>query len=198
MSLYPVFLKLKDTPCLVIGGGKVAERKARSLLEAQARVTLIAPAVTHGLADMATGGAIKHLEREFEAGDLEGYVLAIAATNSPEVNREIYREATSRRILVNAVDDRDNSNFYVPSVVRRGDLQLAISTSGRVPYFAGKLRQYFEAMIYDGIDEDLRQLSKMRTAILEEHFPDRKEKMRRMATDLDPKIDEIFERMNTE
>ena len=198
MSLYPVFLKLRDAPCLVVGGGKVAERKTRSLLEAQGRVTIIAPDVTLGLADMAAGDTIHHVERTFETGDLEGYFLAIAATSSPEVNQAIYREAMSRRMLINSVDDRDNSNFYVPSVVRRGDLQLAVSTSGHVPYFARKLREYLEALIYEGIDDDLRQLSEMRTAILQESFADGKAKMRRISADLDPKIAKIFERMNAE
>jgi siroheme synthase-like protein len=196
MSLYPVFLKLKNVPCLVIGGGAVAQRKVKRLLEAEASITVISPTVTVGLRAIIANGKVEHRQREYREGDLEGYMVVIASTSSRQVNGRIYREAARLKVLINAVDDPENSSFFTPSVVRRGDLQVAVSTSGRVPYFARKFRQFLQKKIYAGIDEDLQELHRIRKSLLESKIENPEEKMRRMSALLDPKITEIFEKID--
>ncbi len=196
MSLYPVFFKLDDAPCLVIGGGSVAERKVENLLEAKASVKVVSPNITQALQGMIDKGQIEHERRNYREGDLEGFSVVIAATNSREVNAQIYREAVARKVLINSVDDSEHSSFIVPSVVRRGALQIAVSTSGRVPYFARKLRQYLQDLFYADIGEDLEQLHRLRMDLLRRKFENPDEKMREMSALLDPKIKEILEKMN--
>ena len=196
MSLYPVFLKLKDVPCLVIGGGAVAERKVKSLLEAEASITVISPTVTEELRVIIASGKVEHRQREYRVGDLEGYTVVIASTSSREVNGQVYREATKREALINAVDDPEHSSFFMPSVIRRGDLQIAVSTSGRAPYFARKLRQLLQKKIYAGIDDDLEQLHLLRKGLLDSKIENPQEKTRRMSALLDPKIAEIFKKID--
>lgn len=196
MSLYPVFLKLKNVPCLVIGGGAVAQRKVKRLLEAEASITVVSPTVTVGLRAIIANGKVEHRQREYREGDLEGYMVVIASTSSRQVNGRIYREAARLKVLINAVDDPENSSFFTPSVVRRGDLQVAVSTSGRVPYFARKFRQFLQKKIYAGIDEDLQELHRIRKSLLESKIENSEEKMRRMSALLDPKITEIFEKID--
>ena len=191
-----MFLKLDDVPCLVIGGGSVAERKVENLLEAKASVSVISPNITQALQRMIDKGQIEHERRIYREGDLEGFSVVIAATNSREVNAQIYREAVARKALINSVDDSEHSSFIVPSVVRRGALQVAVSTSGRVPYFARKLRQYLEGLFYADIGVDLEQLQRLRMDLLRRQFENPDEKMREMSALLDPKIKEILEKMN--
>lgn len=143
-EFYPAFLNLKGLPCLVVGGGKVAERKAKSLLSCAAVVKVVSPRLTPALQELAAGGQIEYLPREFRPSDLEGVFLVIAATDSKEVNREVAREARSRNLLVNVVNDPQSGNFYVPAAVRRGPLQIAVSTSGRSPLLARRIRERLE------------------------------------------------------
>ena len=196
MNLYPIFLKLDNTPCLVIGGGTVAERKVENLLNAEAQVTLIAPDATRKLELLATEGKVQYKKRVFQDGDLKGFSIVVAATNSHEVNSRVFREAMNLKVLINSVDDPDNSNFYVPSVVRRGDLQIAVSTSGKVPYFAKRLRGFLERKIYDEIEGDMRELFEIRKNILLEQITDSRKRMRKVSSILDPKIDEIFRKID--
>ena len=191
-----MFLKLKNVPCLVIGGGAVAQRKVKRLLEAEASITVVSPTVTVGLRAIIANGKVEHRQREYREGDLEGYMVVIASTSSRQVNGRIYREAARLKVLINAVDDPENSSFFTPSVVRRGDLQVAVSTSGRVPYFARKFRQFLQKKIYAGIDEDLQELHRIRKSLLESKIENSEEKMRRMSALLDPKITEIFEKID--
>ncbi|WP_245574442.1 precorrin-2 dehydrogenase/sirohydrochlorin ferrochelatase family protein [Desulfovirgula thermocuniculi] len=143
-EFYPALLNLKGRPCLVVGGGKVAERKTRSLLSCAAKVKLVSPRLTPGLQELAAGGQITYLQREFQPSDLEGVFLVVAATDSKEVNRRVAREALARNLLVNVVNDPQSGNFYVPATVRRGPLQIAVSTSGRSPLLARKIRERLE------------------------------------------------------
>lgn len=141
---YPVFINLEGKPCLVVGGGDVAERKVRALLECGARVTVVSPHLVTGLKQAAEARQIEVLARAFQPGDLDDMVLAIAATDDHQVNAQVSREAQRRGILVNVVDDPDACNFIVPSVVRRGDLVIAVSTGGRSPALARKIRHMLE------------------------------------------------------
>ncbi len=166
MEMYPVVLQLKGLPCLVVGGGGVAERKVRSLLAAEAAVTVIAPEVTAGLARLAEEGALLWKERRYRMGDLRPFFLAVAATDSPPANRRIYREATAARILVNSVDDPQNCNFHVPAVVRRGRLLLAVSTSGAAPLLSRELHRFFERMLPPELGEELERIGELRSGLL--------------------------------
>jgi len=145
VSLFPMFLKLEGRTCLVVGAGSVGEPKIRSLLQAKAEVRVIAPRATAMVAAWADAGVLTWHRRNFAAEDLEGMCLVIAATNSSEVNQQVFREAQRRKILCNAVDDPEHCDFYYPAVVRRGDLQFAISTGGRSPALAQRLRRELEA-----------------------------------------------------
>ena len=131
MSLFPMFLKLTARTCVVVGAGAIAESKIESLLEAEAQVTVIAPEALPRVREWAEGGDVMWARREYRAGDLAGAFLAVAATATPEVNRAVFAEATERGVLVNAVDDPPFCDFYFPSIVKRGELQIAISTAGR-------------------------------------------------------------------
>jgi precorrin-2 dehydrogenase/sirohydrochlorin ferrochelatase len=144
MSLFPMFVKLRDRLCVVVGGGQNAESKIPGLLAAEAKVRVIAPEVTESLGAQAREGQIEWVRKTFETKDLSGAYLVVAATSAVEVNHEIFREAEARGILCNAVDDPDYCHFYYPSVVRRGALQIAISTEGLSPALAQRLRRELE------------------------------------------------------
>ena len=147
MSLFPMFLKLEDRRCLVVGAGKIGESKIRSLLIAHAEVHVIAPWATPTVAAWAGAGVLDWEARTFQVDDLNSIFLVVGATSSIEVNDAVYREAQNRKILCNIVDDPDRCDFYYPSVVRRGDLQVAISTAGHSPALAQRLRREFEAQL---------------------------------------------------
>ncbi|HEX2239703.1 MAG TPA: uroporphyrinogen-III C-methyltransferase, partial [Actinomycetota bacterium] len=138
---YPIALELEGRACVVIGGGEVAEQKVFGLLAAAARVTVIAPEFTAALETAAERGEIELRHRAYEHGDLDGFFLAIAATDEPATNRRIFEEANERGVLLNAVDDVANCHFALPSVVRRGDFVVAISTGGKAPALAKRLRR---------------------------------------------------------
>lgn len=140
--LFPAFLKLADRPVTVVGGGPVAESKLGALLDAGARVTVVAPEVTAQIAD--SSAAVRR--RPFQAADLDGAWLAVAAA-PPDVNREVAQAAAERHLFVNAVDDPANASLYLGGVVRRGGVTAAISTDGRAPALAGLIREAIEALL---------------------------------------------------
>jgi siroheme synthase-like protein len=144
MSYYPLFLDLNDRPCVVIGGGRIAADKTHALLEARARVTVVAQDLIGALADLAAVGRIKHAARLYQAGDLAGSVLAISATDDSAVNRLVWEEGRRSGVLVNVVDDVPLCDFIAPSVIRQGDLTVAISTSGKAPALAVRIRESLE------------------------------------------------------
>jgi siroheme synthase-like protein len=141
---YPVFLDLRERPCVVLGGCGMAEEKVKGLLNAGARVMVIAPTLTPALEELAAEGRILHRAREYRPGDLEGVALAISTDRTPEVAAAVWQEARDRNILLNTVDDVPHCNFIAPAIVRRGDLSIAISTGGKAPVLAVRLRQRLE------------------------------------------------------
>jgi len=148
-----MFLKLEGRKCLVVGAGKIGESKIRSLLIAHAQVRVVAPAVTAAVAAWDRAGVIIWEAREFHTDDLDSVFLVVAATSSTEVNDTVYRQAQQRQILCNVVDDPQRCDFYYPAVVRRGALQVAISTEGQSPALAQRLRRELErqlAPVYAG------------------------------------------------
>jgi precorrin-2 dehydrogenase/sirohydrochlorin ferrochelatase len=138
VPLYPLSLKLNGRPCLVVGGGAVAERKVASLLECGADVTVVAPDATDQI--RSASGRIKFIERPFELSDVAGALLVIAATNNPGVNSAVADAARASGALVNVVDVPDLCDFYVPALVTRGDLQITVSTGGASPALAKRIR----------------------------------------------------------
>jgi precorrin-2 dehydrogenase/sirohydrochlorin ferrochelatase len=167
VSLFPIFLKLTGRSCIVIGGGDIAASKIDSLRAAEARVTVIAPAASARIAEMAELGEIVWHRREYKRGDLAGQFLAVAATNDAAVNRAVFAEAEAAGILINAVDDPPFCDFYFPSVVRRGDLQIAISTAGASPALAQRLRKEIDALLPLDAGEWLAELGNLRREILQ-------------------------------
>lgn len=147
MRYYPVFLDIAGKPTVVIGGGEVALRKVESLLDAGAHVTVVSPALHPHLEALVAAGRARHIAREYSPGDLEGHVLAFVGTDDPSVNTEVACEAKQRGIWVNAVDDPINCDFIVPSIVRRGDIIVAVSTSAGSPAMARKLREDLEEFL---------------------------------------------------
>jgi len=144
MSLFPIFVKLQGRLVVVVGGGEIASGKIDGLLRAGARVRVIAPEVHQAFAEPIRNREIEWVPRKFQAGDVADATLVIAATSAPGVNASVFRDAEARGILCNAVDDIENCHFYYGSVVQRGDLQIAISTNGKSPALAQRLRQELE------------------------------------------------------
>lgn len=141
---YPVFLDLRDRPCVVVGGDAAARGKVEGLLEAGARVTVIAPELEPGLAALAASEAVRHRARPYRSGDLAGAFLALSVVTEPATARRFWEEAEALGIPANVMDDVPHCSFIAPSIVRRGDLAVAISTSGRAPALAVRLRQRLE------------------------------------------------------
>jgi precorrin-2 dehydrogenase len=166
MSLFPIFLKLQNRPCLVVGAGEIAESKIHSLLAAGARVTVVAPEAKPNLMALADAGSFIWHRREYVDADLEGTFLVVAATDSLAVNAAVYRDAVDRNILCNAVDDPPNCDFYFPSVVRRGNLQVAISTAGESPALAQRLRKEIDEQLPDDLGPWLDDLGELRREVL--------------------------------
>lgn len=138
---YPLFVDLEGQPVVVVGGGAVAERKAKTLVAHGADVTVVAPQVTDAIEQWTADGFLTFIGRDYVRGDLEGAFLVVCATDSEETNRAVHAEALSRGQLVNVVDVPELCNFIVPSILRRGSLQIAISTSGTAPAVAKRLRK---------------------------------------------------------
>jgi precorrin-2 dehydrogenase/sirohydrochlorin ferrochelatase len=147
MKIYPVALRIEGRHCVVIGGGEVAARKVGSLLEAGASVTVISPTLCDALARRSAAGEVTHLARAYQSGDLASAFLAFAATDDDEVHAEIAREADERGTLLNVVDRPRWCTFFVPSIARRGDITVAVSTGGTSPALARRVREEIESFL---------------------------------------------------
>ncbi len=144
MNLFPIYLKLAKRRCLLVGAGRVGEEKIDGLLLAGAVVTVVAPEAAPHIQSLAREGKLRWEKRKFRTGDLLGVFIIVAATSSPKLHEQIYKLAQRRGILCNVVDDPPHCDFYYASVVRRGSLQFAISTSGHSPALAQRLRRKLE------------------------------------------------------
>ena len=147
MRYYPVFLDIAGKPVIVIGGGNIAHQKAVGLLKAGAEVTVVSPELNPEMASLEKAGRFRHVERDYEPGDLEGYILAFVATDDRSVNATVAAEGKERRVWVNAVDDPPYCDFIMPGVAQQGDLIVAVSTSGTSPAMARKMREEIEAFL---------------------------------------------------
>lgn len=174
---YPVFLNLKNKLCVVIGGGKVAERKVISLLKAGAKVKIISPEVTETLKKLIQTRDIQWEKRPYQEEDLKEAFLVIAATSSPEVQVRVFQEAEEKGIPCNVVDKPELCSFIVPSVVQRGDLLIAISTGGASPAVARRIREKLESLFGEEYTIYLRLMRKIREKVLAKNLsPEEKER----------------------
>lgn len=162
MNYFPVFLNLKKKKCVVIGGGKIAEMKIRQLLKAAAEITVISPDVTIGLKKLISARKIKHKKRQYRNSDTKNSFLAIAATSNEAVNKKI---SIHTRGLVNAVDMPASCSFIMPSVLRKGHLTIAVSSSGISPSISKTLSKEFGKHIPDDLPEYLSYLKTIRLRI---------------------------------
>jgi precorrin-2 dehydrogenase/sirohydrochlorin ferrochelatase len=173
MRYYPVNLDITDRNCLVVGGGSVASRKVATLLSCGAAVTVVSPRVCDRLNQLAAEGAIRLNKRPYDRADLEGMFLVIGATDDEDVNRKVSRDAEAHRMLCNIADRPGICNFILPSIVRRGDLILTISTSGSSPAFAKKMRQCLESQFGEEYADFLRLMAAVRKKLLNQaHAPE--------------------------
>jgi len=165
-NLFPMFMKLAAKQCLVVGAGKVGEPKIGALIDTGASVYVVAIAASGQVREWADAGKIELELRPFTASDLDGKFLAVAATASESLNKLIYRQAHQRGVLCNVVDVPEYCDFFYPAVVRRGDLQIAVSTAGQSPSLAQKIRQQLERQFGEGYAEWVEQLGETRRLIL--------------------------------
>lgn len=170
-TYYPVYIQLENQPCIVIGGGKIAEGKVEGLLEAGAVVEVISPALTPRLHELVGQRKINYHERVYRPGDLAGAFMVICATNIPIVNQQVWNEANENHQLVNVVDDTPRCNFIAPAILRSGDLTIAISTSGKAPALAVRLKEKIQKQIGPENARFLEIAGKLREP-LAQHIPD--------------------------
>lgn len=173
MTYFPIQLDIRGRRCLVVGGGGVGTRKAQSLLACGGAVTVVSPAVTEELQRLAARGDIALRMREYDGADLEGAFLVIGATDDETLNRRVSADAERRGILCNIADRPEKCNFILPAVVRRGDLVLTVSTSGRSPALAKKLRRSLQAQFGEEYAVLLDLMGAIRRRLLAEaHAPE--------------------------
>ncbi len=176
MTHYPVFLDLTGRLVVVVGGGTIAQGKIEGLLTAGACVQIIAPTLTLELQTLVREGRVDYTARPYAAGDLAGADLAISATNDRAVNAQVWQDATAAHIWVNVVDDPPHCTFIAPSVARRGDLTVAVSTGGKAPVLAVRVREQIEALLGDEHAQFLELAGRLRAPIAERYpnFAERK------------------------
>lgn len=164
-AFYPMFLNIGGKRCVVVGGGKVALRKVRTLLEHGASVDIVSPDLCPQLVEMAEQRQIHTLRRHYQPGDLKKALIAIAATDDSDINRQVVKEARSEGVLVNVADDSENSDFIVPSYTHRGGVTIAISTAGKSPALARKIRTRLEQELGDEYASLVRLIGEVRAEV---------------------------------
>lgn len=184
---YPIMLKIEGKPCKVIGGGRVAERKINTLLKHGADVTLISPKITEGLSILAEKGKIKYINRNYQKGDLKGAYLAFALTDNKDINAECEKEARENNIFINIADSEDLSDFIIPASINRGSLNISISTGGKSPMLAGKIKKELEEIYGEQYEYILNTLWELRKKILKEipSIEERREIFKKLVYDID-------------
>ena len=170
---YPVNLDIKGKNCLVVGGGTVASRKAQTLIDCEAIVSVVSPEFSEALKKLEQTSSFTMIQRPYQTSDLDDKFLVIGATNDENLNRRVNADAEQRNMLCNIADVPDICNFILPAIIRRGDLCLAVSTSGKSPAFAKKLRKDLEKTFGDEYALFLMLMGEIRKKLLaEEHAPE--------------------------
>ena len=172
---YPLFLDITDKECLVLGGGEVAIRKVSMLLDSNAGVTVVSPVIGKELAELGDEGKITLKQRQYKTEDLRNTALVFACTDNKAVNKRVKEEAAARHIPVNVVDDPGQCDFVVPSVIRKGNLTVAVSTSGELPLLSKKIREKIEETITDEYLEYLHIVGQFRKHLIQ-HVKDGKKR----------------------
>jgi len=168
MAKYPIFLELGGRRAVVVGSGAVAVRKAQPLLTAGARLVVVAERISDMMTALCRGTDAELIKAKYSKSYLTGAVLAIAATNKPELNKRIYKDCQELEILCNVVDQPELCDFFVPAVVKRGDLQIAVGTEGHYPAYAGHIRKKLEQTFTDKHGEFLAELEILRKQIFKD------------------------------
>ncbi len=171
MKYYPAFINLKNKKVVVVGGGRVAERKALSLIKAGADVSVISPTVTARIAKLKASGNLTHIKRHYKKGDLKDAFIVIAGTSSKETNKKISQDAA---LLTNVIDVPSEGNFIVPSLIRRGPLTIAISTEGASPAISKAIRREMENLYNAEFARYLRFVESIRKRAIKEISSDKK------------------------
>ena len=194
MNLFPAFLKLAGRRCLVVGAGPIAQEKIGGLLRADADVRVVAPKATPQILSWARTGTVQWDARKFCVDDLNGAFLVVAATSSPALHAHIFKQARQRGMLCNVVDDPEHCDFYYGSVVRRGSLQIAISTGGHSPALAQRLRKRLERDFGAEYEQWLEELGAARKRLLAKSVPAKRRKslLHRLASEFS--FDEFLRR----
>jgi len=170
MGFYPIFIDMRRRRCVVIGGGAVAQRRIEGLLAAGAAVTVVSPLITDALGDLVAQGALRHVARVYQAGDLAGCHLAFVATGDGEVNQAVVSEAQLRGVWINSADDPENCDFILPAVLHRGELCVAISTGGASPATARAVREELDSYFTVDYARLVRIASEVRKKLREGSF----------------------------
>lgn len=166
-ALYPLFLNLQGRVCVVVGGNEMAEAKVKELLDAEARIRVIAPAATDQIAAWSQAGRLEWVGRAYEDGDLREAFLAVSVADA-KTNAQVFEEAETHRTFCNAVDDIEHCNCYASAVVRRGPLQIAISTAGKSPALAQRLRKELEEQFGDEYALWVTRLGEIRSRLFQD------------------------------
>jgi len=173
MKYYPINLDVQNKNCLVVGGGRVGTRKVLTLLQCSAIVTIVSPEISEKLKDLVLSGSVNLIKRGYLSGDLQDMFLVISASDNNKINQMVYKDAKACNILCNIADIPDSCNFIVPSVIRRGDLTITVSTSGKSPALSRKLRIELEKIFGKEYSECLKLMGAVRAKLLKEkHAPD--------------------------
>lgn len=166
-NLYPIFLKAKNLNVLIVGGGFVAEEKLTFLLKSSpdAKVTMVSPMFREGTIELAKKGDVTLIKKKYSRRFLKGKHIVVATTDVPEVNVKVYKHCRKRSILVNVADNPPYCDFYMGGIVTKGNVKVAISTNGKSPTTAKRLRQFFEDVIPENIDDLVKNLNEFRKTI---------------------------------
>jgi precorrin-2 dehydrogenase / sirohydrochlorin ferrochelatase len=170
-NYYPIYVQLNEQPCVVIGGGKIAEGKVDGLLAANAKVKIISPELTPHLHDLVKQNQVEYAARNYQVGDLTGAFMVICATDQTHINHQVWQEASANQQLVNVVDDTPRCNFIAPAILRKGDLNIAISTGGKAPALAVRLKERLQEEIGPQYERFLELSGQLREP-LARHIPD--------------------------
>ena len=190
---YPVSLDLKAERCVIIGGGKVAERKVTSLVNAKAIITVVSPDLTKSLRQMVKRKKIKYINDYFDKRYLDKAFLVIGATNNAKINHYVFEAAAKENKLVNVVDSPDKCNFLIPSVMKQGDLLISISTGGKSPALAKKIRKQLENQFGKAYRDFLSLMGALRHKVLAQ-FPDSKYRNKIFQAMVDSELLDLLEK----